>query len=377
MPQPTKDPQDTFVWSENPARTERGLSGNKTPKETSEQNCDAVKARTDIAAGEMALCVLKGRHSLTDGDPTIQAQLPRPDEIPDWCANADWDYNRVLSCRNGIETFALIQDGKIIGTADVETWDLVRTNHNNNKFSWDQWANVASTAGQFRDLWAGLTYQGVGMCTGQCALETVNVGPRLVPSSTWLRTYHIWHSTISTIGGRNKPSLDVEMTWILPGTIPMNTTYNRSLDRDIRCDYRSPGTNAYYGCIFPEFRPTLRVPRSILPEYADHIADAQATNWPVGMPGGLPLTRLTNQDDIDENRTMSCANQPSPRPSGQQCDEYPFASTYQGSYTSGFDASSRLINEQQNHDGGQQLQEFYQLYRILDKEAFHVQVVTI
>ncbi|MFI6604838.1 NucA/NucB deoxyribonuclease domain-containing protein [Nonomuraea sp. NPDC050536] len=154
-----------------------------------------------------------------------------------------------------------------------------------------------------------------------------------------------------------------------------NTGQAINLNQDsLRCDYRSPGTNAYYGCVFHKVVPTHQVSKALRPQYAQHIADAQATNWPEGKPGDVPLTRLTDPSDIAENRTESCRDEPNPRPLGLECDEYPFASTYDGTYTSGKDASHRLIDATQNRDGGTALQVWYGEQRILDSDEFWVQV---
>ncbi|MER6945782.1 NucA/NucB deoxyribonuclease domain-containing protein [Nonomuraea sp. NPDC000554] len=80
---------------------------------------------------------------------------------------------------------------------------------------------------------------------------------------------------------------------------------------------------------------------------------------------------------MKEDRTQSCLDERDPRPQGKECDEYPFASTWEGSVTSGFDASHRLIDATQNRDGGTNLQVWYGEQRVIEKDAFYVQVPAI
>ncbi|MDI1455685.1 NucA/NucB deoxyribonuclease domain-containing protein [Streptomyces sp. NPDC003388] len=60
------------------------------------------------------------------------------------------------------------------------------------------------------------------------------------------------------------------------------------------------------------------------------------------------------------------------RPAGKQCDEYPFASTWQGASTGGGHFSWRMINVTQNEEGGKALGRFYLYNRVLEKDRFLV-----
>ncbi|MEV4570438.1 NucA/NucB deoxyribonuclease domain-containing protein [Nonomuraea sp. NPDC049419] len=147
----------------------------------------------------------------------------------------------------------------------------------------------------------------------------------------------------------------------------------------LRCDYMAAGGDiAYYGCVFPLFWGTHKVPRSILLGYANHIADAQTEGLPGAPPtpgNNYPLHRIRNQSDITENRNTACQDAPSPRPAGWECDEYPPASTLEGAATSGGDYSWRLIPIEQNQAGGAHLKGFYRDYRLIARDAFYIQVV--
>jgi hypothetical protein len=108
------------------------------------------------------------------------------------------------------------------------------------------------------------------------------------------------------------------------------------------------------------------------PELAKHIEYAQNTmNLPGKHGTKRYLTRLTDKVKIRANRTTACPKN-LPRLPGQQCDEYPMASTWQGAEHGGGDYSRRMINGWQNEEGGKALGRFYLYNRIIEKDKFLV-----
>ncbi|GGJ81811.1 hypothetical protein GCM10010123_09520 [Pilimelia anulata] len=84
------------------------------------------------------------------------------------------------------------------------------------------------------------------------------------------------------------------------------------------------------------------------------------------------MTRLTDKDKQAENSRVACPSS-LPRPPGQQCDEYPMASTWQGAaITVSF--SRRMIDKDNNEIAGQELNAFYLADRIIEKDPFYVAV---
>ncbi|WP_312038298.1 NucA/NucB deoxyribonuclease domain-containing protein [Streptomyces galbus] len=83
------------------------------------------------------------------------------------------------------------------------------------------------------------------------------------------------------------------------------------------------------------------------------------------------LTRLIDQKRQVANRNTACP--PSlPRPALLSCDEYPFASTWQGASTGGGNYSRRMIDAKQNSAGGGALGGFYLYNRIIESDKFLV-----
>ncbi|MFG2129319.1 NucA/NucB deoxyribonuclease domain-containing protein [Streptomyces sp. NPDC048751] len=107
------------------------------------------------------------------------------------------------------------------------------------------------------------------------------------------------------------------------------------------------------------------------PEVAKHIKDAQATDLPGKYGTTNYLTRLTDRRKIKENREKACPSS-LPRPAGKSCDEYPFASTWQGAKYGGGRFSRRMVNARQNTNAGKALKGLYTYSRVLEGDRFVV-----
>lgn len=173
-----------------------------------------------------------------------------------------------------------------------------------------------------------------------------------------------------------------------------------AFSNEIRCDWALRGSTTR-GCINPGFSPTLTYSRAEFPELAAHISAAQKS----GLAGSHTVGRLTRNGrtaDIAANRARACPQSLRTKysiPAIYTCDEYPFASTYQGAATSGasnprvFNGchlprdinsgpngySRCFINGVQNRVGGARLGAFYgNLFtpgnRVLHQDKFYVEI---
>ncbi|WP_331724222.1 NucA/NucB deoxyribonuclease domain-containing protein (plasmid) [Streptomyces longwoodensis] len=137
----------------------------------------------------------------------------------------------------------------------------------------------------------------------------------------------------------------------------------------VRCDTAMPGTSKP-GCIMPYIPEMVYNKAGEYPELAQHIEDAQNVKNLPGKHGTTRyLTRLTDKKKIEDNRDVACPKS-LPRPSLLSCDEYPFASTWQGGSTGNY--SRRFIDEKQNSGGGRALANFYLYNRIIEADRFLV-----
>ncbi|MBW4717402.1 hypothetical protein KZQ38_09515 [Saccharothrix sp. SC076] len=155
------------------------------------------------------------------------------------------------------------------------------------------------------------------------------------------------------------------------------------------------GNGKYKGTVFLDHTPTLVLPLTGagIDEEARHVDDAlhhTERTFPSSLgknvPGETrPLHRLMDATQRSSNHSASvgiCRNiwGDGYAAGGQECDEYPFQSTYEGSATSTnnqpytWNGSARPINGDHNGAGGTKLANFYGANRILDNDAFYVKV---
>ncbi|HEX6686274.1 MAG TPA: hypothetical protein VF062_26115 [Candidatus Limnocylindrales bacterium] len=184
--------------------------------------------------------------------------------------------------------------------------------------------------------------------------------------------------------------------------------FNKNTSPDIttpgphRCDDALPGRPS--GCVYDSIRPLHDIPAPRYPTYARHI---QLAVHYYGMTDVLMRTQSSTIQDA--NRGVACPPghpQPLPR-ENYSCDEYPFASTYNGAasapdhgrnififnfqtnYMFNCNASwlpRRMLGDRagysvcmiplwENTLGGSDLGNFYYTSRVLDGDEFQVRVV--
>ncbi|MEU5637124.1 NucA/NucB deoxyribonuclease domain-containing protein [Streptomyces rishiriensis] len=160
--------------------------------------------------------------------------------------------------------------------------------------------------------------------------------------------------------------------------------YNSS----VRYDYAGKIAGKFQGTVFTGARVELVMSQAdpAVNESALHIYDAlnrperTFPSWPgKSVPGTKePLHRDVNATKIDENRNKSIGECKRVwgdyAGSGLQCDEYPFASTKEGSTKGDNRFSVRLIDGPDNRRGGERLAAVYTLNRVLDGDAFYMKI---
>ncbi|WP_181447654.1 MULTISPECIES: hypothetical protein [unclassified Rhodococcus (in: high G+C Gram-positive bacteria)] len=167
----------------------------------------------------------------------------------------------------------------------------------------------------------------------------------------------------------------------------------------IRCD-AAVGLRNTQGCSFYQLAPTLNYAGdSSLSSYNNHVRQAQDTALP-GYKGNNAgaLHRTTSQPTIKANRAATCGKITGGRPAGTSCDEYPFASTGEGGASAASQPNSGrtypgcgikvvgttargwpgysvcMIPKEQNSRAGSLAGWFYAKQRIMDGDAFWVNV---
>lgn len=145
------------------------------------------------------------------------------------------------------------------------------------------------------------------------------------------------------------------------------------------------------GSIFTNTRNTLTYDRSnpAITETAQHIYDAQhhpentvpakAGKSVPGAPSAKPLHRIyydteRRRQNRETARAVCQANWPNYSSQDKDCDEYPFSSTKEGAWKAQGNFSARALDKTDNQKAGSQLSTWYNDARILDGDAFYVQV---
>ncbi|MEU8894175.1 NucA/NucB deoxyribonuclease domain-containing protein [Streptomyces sp. NPDC048442] len=160
-----------------------------------------------------------------------------------------------------------------------------------------------------------------------------------------------------------------------PGVKPVSYKLERM--PAVRCDSVPSISGKSGGCVHPAAPPTFTLSRQDrqVSEAALRVFDAQRKL--AGDPGlfgqGKPLHRTMDKKLIAENRGAAWPKR-LPRPPGKSCDEFPFASIKEGGASGNY--SRRMINAKHNieADGSKYLLKAYRDHRILNGDAFWVNV---
>ena len=111
---------------------------------------------------------------------------------------------------------------------------------------------------------------------------------------------------------------------------------------------------------------------------AKHIQDAQAAGYPKKLQRDTDETRRKarrGQVCPSSGPKKPCPAPPPASPTDDSCDEYPFASTWQGGIYMGKPASVRCVPRGTNSSQGGTLGNFYTNTPIKDKDWFCVEIV--
>ena len=111
---------------------------------------------------------------------------------------------------------------------------------------------------------------------------------------------------------------------------------NTGVTPDIRCDAFG-GLRSTQGCAFTDVPPVMDyTATTTLGEFLAHVQRAQQSGLPGSYTGDAPpLERVVAAATIRQNRAGTCGGVTGPRNNGKSCDEYPFASTFEGGRVGG------------------------------------------
>jgi hypothetical protein len=365
------------------------------PRVSSTDSCEAMRVRlAQQAATGLAACVQAGS---TDAAKAWLRGNPRAviQPLPQWCidnAFSGWWFTRTQACM--VEALLLtvidVRTGAPLGSMTYLEVNFAYTG----SASINRWAQqielrIISTTGTGV---AGTLVQGTPSCTGPC-VASGTFPPKPMRTDADAEAEGFFDTTITAAGaiGLSTSSWRYFFTnpgWVGPSEPPMTVT-----PPEIRCDNATPGRSI--GCVFPDYTSVWVVSLTGgVPNLARHLRDAQASGLRGAYPNGTPLTRLTDATLVRNNGNTACPAR-FPRPTGYQCDEYPFRSTREGASTGGGTGrtfswcqipllgsgtgptgwSSCMIPAGENSSGGGFLGGFYGSNRVIDRDPFFVWIV--
>jgi len=310
--------------------------------------------------------------------------------LPSWCTQAPVGTrlsSRVQSCEIDAVYVSKIQYDSNGNAQEVGRAYL-------NYYNWQYTAfDIPAVAHQFGfsvyqiqgDV-SGMTLSGTGACSGSCVTQTpASIADGPIVLGQWQEASGGYGPTDTTTGSVYYLSTNSTLSATLNGV----TSSTSGLDFSVRCDNASGGSSPKPGCAIWFVPGVVQYSRTKLPTFTTHVSQALTS----GLHGGNiydPVHRTTDATRIAANRSAACGNPPSV-PSFS-CDEYPFASTYEGAASGGTARSfpnclfldppatgssgySRcMISATENLSAGGTLVNVYTGQRILDGDPLFVSI---
>lgn len=306
---------------------------------------------------------------------------------PPWCGTGGvMRYTRTAACQVSswyIQVFNA-DTGAIVGRLDFNAINYSYTS--TSIHAWGHQLSIYPTS-----MWGaatGTTVTGYATCISgaACVPDGSSFPVQPVVVGQWAEGDSYFTTTVAAPGSQGFATTSYLAEF-------MNPTWAGSViisedQMEVRCDNSTPGVNSI-GCVFWEYVPSVSYALTgPYPVFAKHVADAQAS----GLPGAVtPLHRTTDPWVNSQNRATACPGSMT-RPPGMSCDEYPFASTYEGAFLSGGGPrtfpycgvllvsqstgpngySVCMIEAGQNSGAGTQLGAMYRNNRVIDGDPFRV-----
>ncbi|GGW39609.1 hypothetical protein GCM10010503_14910 [Streptomyces lucensis JCM 4490] len=187
----------------------------------------------------------------------------------------------------------------------------------------------------------------------------------------------------------NLQRVNSTVTMDLTASSPNAAPFTGGVDNyhsNVRYDYAGKSAGKHKGTVFTSARVELVMSRKdpAVNESALHIYDAlhrperTFPSWPGKTIPGTKEPLHRDSKKVDDNRKRSIQECKKVwrdySGTGLQCDEYPFASTKEGSTKGDNRFSVRLIDGTDNRKGGERLNEMYTLNRVLDGDPFYLKI---
>jgi hypothetical protein len=300
--------------------------------------------------------------------------------------------------------YAVLLDGVVVGNAGWRqvtagnTYANDRASYFETKYT-DLFTVGEVTDGLLEDYLATSGYSGADGSNPACHVTDNPTNPTLL--SEWEEGLTAFHEVWSDRSEGYGPDY---ISRCVIGTWPVNAggVGSQVVSTSTRADSASYfGTTSLNGDIFDGAVPVFSLyslSSSSNGAVAQHINDAltnPAGTWPVfadksipgSVAGGRPLHRLVDGWDAAStarkaanlsNKNAACASWQAANPTvstaGEDCDEFPFASVWEGAGLDNKNFSVRYVDSTQNQSAGGTLAGWYNSERILQRDPFYVEI---
>lgn len=328
-------------------------------------------------------------------DPQPQPDWDIPINFPQWCGSAEMPSDQLVTRTQYCNvdfifvTLSRYRNGTWVetGTAYLGAMTYTYTSTTLNNWSSSLSIFLVSATGSG----VGLKAFGLPDCSDTCT-----VGNHTFPQQSVLPTQSARGIAFLSMDPERGQAVTTNVNWNIridsASGASGGTAYLTDRAR-VRCDDMVAGKRS--GCVIADSVPEVMYDAAVVDEFAAHVTAAQESNLPGSRQSRNPLSRMTDAKAADSNRTSVCKRS-FVRPPGKTCDEYPFASTYEGGisefdpgrtfefcsiseYPTGvtdwYGASACMIDGPQNAAAGRFLRaKLYTPYRMLDADQFYVGV---
>jgi hypothetical protein len=350
---------------------------------------------TVTASSARATLARTGRDTLACVDTTAPNAAPPTRGVranvlpaPDWCGRGQWLADRTNACAVSgwtLTVYRIDSNGNrtTIGQLTGNEVDYAYTSVDSSSFAFQVSIQPLGGWGAI----GGTSANGSAICSGACTLGSVNFPTQAVTINSMINGDSFYNTTATAPGAVGTAAS--AYSWWFSNPAWQYPAGLQTSPPQYRCDNATPGKTGA-GCVFPAYTPYVTYSLSgSYSQLARHIQTAQGS--------GLPsiLNRVTDRSLVDANRATACPGS-YPRPAGLSCDEYPFASSYQGAAftgggprtwdwcqvdigqpgsTGGSGYSVCMIDQVQNREGGSVvLAPFYSGNRVIDHDPFGVYI---